>query len=873
MRSNFIIWSLLYLFRLGIAQKVGVKSPLGLACISSALKYDFGCPKVYLPLNCPCGNTDFLVTVMDCVMKHSRDVVDTAKALKYARDQCHYWGNHTMRLADMQQLYAENRHLLVASDSYDDAEVGPGPVVIPDEIFEPQLVTAKNGAYHYYVGDCFAWGTVGYWAFVVVAGILANLIRIMWPEFYNFIGFKRATWIRKHLTLPAFVGYRHQSPWKLLFFNLHMPTRGQTLIVIGAVGINIASIVSFLGTKGPTPFLWSSHSDRVLHYLANRTGIIAFAHIPLLVLFACRNNPLIYLTGWPYNTFMIYHRWCARFMGIHAVIHSVAMYWTSFNEHVVVFKWREVHNWQAGNIAVYMAIFMLVFSLRAFRSRFYEFFKATHVVMFWIFIVCVVVHCSDYGWLGWIWASFVFYGIEYAGRIARIVISGGVQEAEFTSAEPESNLYRIKVAPGRRRWAVRPGAYVYILVIDKDMFWQFHPFSVFQSFNNQEDGTLNFCVRAQDGATRTILQKIVASNGTLKRKVLIEGPYGQGNYVSDYDSVLLFAGGVGFTAMYAYALRLMRRLEPTQHLCLIWVIRDVSNLRAVQKEVSYLYSNHGHTCDFRIFITRPGEIENAWAGFERRASTSDLMSRIGGYVTDAQQEIELEDQTEELEAKKNQVTVNAQEMNSEESSPRTSDLPSQEPEHSTVPTEHEKSIKQDEHAVKAMEEVDIENSQGSRQEGSHQEGSHSARNSLEGADNEHEATADSGRIQRVVLDDQDVQVDGGATEPTHPRVENASSENRADNSKVHNKEAQVTEETRTRSEIASGEKHQYVNNIAFRRPNIRLEVSEFIKNSYGRKSICSCGPPMFVDSIREGVVQSIFESPERVDYFEDAFSW
>lgn len=815
MRCNFILFLLVCFTEWTSAQKVGVKSPLGLSCLSCSLDYDFGCPKVFLPLNCPCRNTDFLVTVMDCIMTNAKDINDAAKALKFARDQCHYWGNHTMTLAEMEQLYNEKKNTLVEAGSYTSA-LAPGPVKVPHDFYEEQLISAKNGKFHYHVGDCFAFGCVGYWAAVVIMGTLANMIRIMNPKFYDVFGFKRVTWIRKHMTLPASIGTKHQSPWRFLCFSLYFPTRGQSLIILGAVGMNIASIVAFLGTKGPTPLTWSSHSDRVLHYLANRTGIIAFGHIPLLVLFSCRNNPLIYLTGWPYNTFMIYHRWCARFMGIHAVIHSVAIYWTSFNEKTVLLKWRNVHNWQAGNIATYMAILMLILSLRQFRARFYEFFKATHVVMFWIFIVCVVVHCSDYGWLGWIWASFVFYGIEYAGRIARMILSGGFQEAEFITHDPNSGLYKIKVEPGKRRWNVRPGCYVYIMICDKDLFWQFHPFSVFQSFNEKDDGSLYFCCKAQDGITRKIVQKLVASGGSFKRKVLIEGPYGHGNYVTEYDSVLLFAGGVGFSAMYAYAVKMMDRLKPNQHLCLIWVIRDVRNIRIAQKEVNHLYKNHGHTCDFRIYITRADNL-CGWG------TDSDIYSDPAG-IQSAHESRSIESpnnsgvEVESSRVPNNEVVQNEKGKSSESSS--------------------------DNNSSKNIIKVEVDS-----------DGSDTRSDESDTSNNNYYSMAEMNSAPDAAI---------AAAVARVSQMHTSLKRSTQISSKV-----EVTE----RDIMELGENHHLINNVTFERPNIPEVVADFIKTASGTKSVVSCGPPMFVDNIREGVIRSIFESDERIDYFEDAFSW
>jgi hypothetical protein len=58
-------------------------------------------------------------------------------------------------------------------------------------------------------------------------------------------------------------------------------------------------------------------------YVADRTGILAMAQIPLLLAFAGRNNILISLTGWSYGTFNVWHKWISRVCLFNTFVHSV----------------------------------------------------------------------------------------------------------------------------------------------------------------------------------------------------------------------------------------------------------------------------------------------------------------------------------------------------------------------------------------------------------------------------------------------------------------------------------------------------------------------------------------------------------------------
>lgn len=50
---------------------------------------------------------------------------------------------------------------------------------------------------------------------------------------------------------------------------------------------------------------------------------MSYATIPLIWIFATRNNGFLWATGWSYRTFNIYHRHVARVGTVLAVIHSI----------------------------------------------------------------------------------------------------------------------------------------------------------------------------------------------------------------------------------------------------------------------------------------------------------------------------------------------------------------------------------------------------------------------------------------------------------------------------------------------------------------------------------------------------------------------
>lgn len=72
------------------------------------------------------------------------------------------------------------------------------------------------------------------------------------------------------------------------------------------------------------PLSWDNPADQFWRYFADRTGIISFANLPLVWLFAGRNDVLMWLTGWSFSTFNVFHRYSARIATVQGILHSIA---------------------------------------------------------------------------------------------------------------------------------------------------------------------------------------------------------------------------------------------------------------------------------------------------------------------------------------------------------------------------------------------------------------------------------------------------------------------------------------------------------------------------------------------------------------------
>ena len=183
---------------------------------------------------------------------------------------------------------------------------------------------------------------IGFWGVTLLLGTLNRMFHLFvhwkWPTNHyrnrchpissgtRGIFNRIQTTFRKYLIVPALFGYRHQQPlgWCTI------PTRLQSLLLFVFVIINVL-VCSMSYQILPPKVYGRTSSNQLFRLIADRNGVIACANFPLLWLFASRNDVFLWLTGWNYATFNTFHRWVARIVTLHAIIHgighTVTKYW------------------------------------------------------------------------------------------------------------------------------------------------------------------------------------------------------------------------------------------------------------------------------------------------------------------------------------------------------------------------------------------------------------------------------------------------------------------------------------------------------------------------------------------------------------------
>lgn len=353
-----------------------------------------------------------------------------------------------------------------------------------------------------------------------------------------------------------------------------MPTRGQAFFIFYLVSINV--ILSAVGYRGIQPNSWYASilggDGQIISYVTNRLGVLSFANIPLLFLYAGRNNFLLWLTNWSHGTFLLLHRWVAWIATLQAILHS-AIYLEIYVHDGTHASEAKLPYWIWGIVATLCMSILLPTSILPIRKNLYELFLAWHVILSVFVLVGCLWHILErftrqWGYENWIYTAIAIWGFERAMRLGRLA-RNGIKTAQVTVIDGDYVRVNIENVSGSGH------AFLYFPTLTWRV-WENHPFSVastvlsagerpgalqydadVEKLGTSSDGSdsdshvrqnhsptkvgLTFLVRTKAGVTAQL-----GTHSTLP--VLVESAYGPHEDLSDYSLLICIAGGVGITA-------------------------------------------------------------------------------------------------------------------------------------------------------------------------------------------------------------------------------------------------------------------------------------------------------------------------------------
>ncbi|KAF4432592.1 ferric reductase Fre2p [Fusarium acutatum] len=439
--------------------------------------------------------------------------------------------------------------------------------------------------------------------------------------------------IKPYLIYPSFFRGFNIRPLPYLLDNV--PTMDQGLWIAMFILLNIIlGAVSYKNFPYPNPWGFTKSAE-LLAYVGYRTGHISFALLPLTVLFSSRNNILLWITDWPFSTFLVLHRWVARLCALHAIVHSITLLaaYVSLGTY-----YTDVHKpyWIWGMVGTLCLVLLLVQSILWFRRASYEVFLVLHILL----AAFVVIGCwyHIYFWKPfsgvyelWIYMVCAVWFFDRFFRVLRVA-KNGIRRASVIELSDE--IVRLDI-PGVR-WLSAPGyhAYIYLPTLQPLLPWQNHPFSItntslLQKVSTSEQasshsGDLEMSQKIPQVAishsvagTDSISLYIKKHKGTtsLLRKhsnlpVLLEGPY-RGNITRDVlkcDRLLLIAGGIGITGILSWT-------RAHVNVKLAWSLKETSrsllqDLEPALSEIADKVISVGERLDVTALLEH--EVEAGW---------------------------------------------------------------------------------------------------------------------------------------------------------------------------------------------------------------------------------------------------------------------
>lgn len=391
--------------------------------------------------------------------------------------------------------------------------------------------------------------------------------------------------LKPYIIWPSSIGGYHIRP---LPFSLgNAPTMGQLWYILGFFILNvILTCVSYV-LMYPLPHPWGyNHRGEILAYVGYRTGEIAFALLPLVILFAGRNNVLLWLTNWSHSTFLLLHRWVARLFALHTILHSIFL-WAARVQTGTYSSDVKLPYWVWGIVGTIFVCLMLVFAMLWARKLSYEIFLIGHIIMALFVLVGSWEHLIlRFGYSGsheyWLYAAVAVWVFDRSLRIVRIINNGA---CKATVTEVGSNHVRVDIHGVR--FHGRPGyhGYIYFPTLNPLKPWENHPFS----FNSKtllrssersilSDSTGSTAPSTREKTDVDTTSTAINSSGTcpvtkgitcIIRKskgmtkllqqnasllTFVDGPYrsNRTDAILKCDRLLLIGGGIGITGLLGY---------------------------------------------------------------------------------------------------------------------------------------------------------------------------------------------------------------------------------------------------------------------------------------------------------------------------------
>ncbi|KAF7952317.1 uncharacterized protein EAE97_001814 [Botrytis byssoidea] len=454
--------------------------------------------------------------------------------------------------------------------------------------------------------------------------------------------------INDTLALFRWVFYR---PIPELRYKKKLITAFPSLAVVALliIGLIFVTLQCFL----PQPLYWES-----IRYgsppLAVRAGMMSVAMTPWLILTAMKSNLISWITGIGHDRLGVFHRWGGYLCLFLALVHTIPFYIQPV--------------WDDGGMTVFGKLFpasrgiiygtgiaclaplgwLVIGSLPIVRRLAYELFVVLHIPAAVVYVAMLFWHTNNYltSW-NYLYATVAIWALAYLTRVGNLNWAKPWRNSFLIGDEAAITLMAenaIKVTvPTQMKW--RPGQYVYLRMPGISVF-ENHPFTIsslcsedFPSEYGEQYRDCTMVFRPFGGFTKKVLET-ATHNGPFKTyRAYLDGPYGgMQRELAAFDTVILFAGGSGITAIVSQLLNLIKRMRDgkavTQKIEVVWALKRLESMDWFREELRICREYAPpDTINCQFFVTtakRYSKIDVA--GRAQRPLSTAFHDKLDGFV-------------------------------------------------------------------------------------------------------------------------------------------------------------------------------------------------------------------------------------------------
>jgi len=403
--------------------------------------------------------------------------------------------------------------------------------------------------------------------------------------------------LNKAIAAIRFISYRPLPVLRIWKLQIAFPSVGAVAIVSAA--FVFVTLYCFI----PQPFYYASIAFGSPP-LAIRAGMLAVALMPWIVALSMKANLITMLTGIGHERLNVLHRWGGYLCLFLSLIHTIPFYITPVWDQggPAVFKsffTGQYYIYGTGVAALVPLLFLCLHSLPFLRAWMYELFVALHVPVSIVFVGMMFWHCHKYltSW-NYLFATVAIWLLSYCVRLFFLNwanprrFSWLIGEESAVTVLPE-NAVKVTI-PTQMKW--RPGQYVYLRMPGISVF-ENHPFTIaslcsddFPSEYGEQYRDMTLVFRPFGGFTRKVLNAAIDDGPMKTYRAFIDGPYGgMQRDLASFDTVILFAGGSGITAIVSQLLDLIKKMRDgkavTKQVHVVWALKRPETMEWFKEEL------------------------------------------------------------------------------------------------------------------------------------------------------------------------------------------------------------------------------------------------------------------------------------------------